>query len=263
MILSSERASSPGMRSAIRVLVAVVFVGFPVVFVAVVAVGWRRSGEPPDWSYHLWPLVALGQFIGGLAIAMVGGIALGMRRWPDRVWPHLLQLWGAGLIVESVLQMVFLVASAIPTDEIDGAYVVDRAPFLWTVAVLALVVTPALVAWQTSVVIRAHLTRRVLRPASPRVALSRTRPAGWREGRLPASRAAKDLRAGDLAAARQGWAPADAFHTRTAGSSAASTAGSAESERPRTRCRPAPRTPFSSERPDAIQFHEASRHGRA
>lgn len=114
------------MRSATRVLLAVAFVGIPVVFVDVVAVGWWRSGEPPDWPY--------------------------------RVWPHLLQLWGAGLIVESALQMVFLVASVVPTDKIDGVYVVDRASLLWTVAILALVVTPALVAWRTSVMIGARPT---------------------------------------------------------------------------------------------------------
>jgi hypothetical protein len=142
------------MRSAIRVLFAVVFVGVPAIVVAVVGVGWWRSGEPPDLAYHLWPLAAVAQFIGGLALAIIGGIAIGTARWPQRVWPHVLQLWGAALIVEAILQMLFIVAAAMPTTETDGVYSGYPWQFLVAVAVLALVVTPTLVVWQTRVLFR-------------------------------------------------------------------------------------------------------------
>jgi hypothetical protein len=142
------------MRSVMRVLLAVVLLGFPVVCLSVVAVGWWRSGEPPDWPFHLWPAAAAGQFVGGLTLAMVGGIVIGTRRWPERVWPHLLQLWGAGLIIEAALQMMFMVAVLIAAMDIDDVYDGYPRPFLWTVAVLAVVVTPALVVWRTRVLLR-------------------------------------------------------------------------------------------------------------
>jgi hypothetical protein len=138
----------------IRVLLAVVLVGLPVINLSVVGVEWRHSGEPPDWPFHLWPLAAASQFVGGLVLAIVGGIVIGTRRGPERVWPHLLQLWGAGLIVEAVLQMMFMVAALIATIDIDDVYDGYPWPFLSTVAVLAVVVTPTLIVWRTSVLLR-------------------------------------------------------------------------------------------------------------
>jgi hypothetical protein len=142
------------MRSVIRVLLALVLVGLPVIYLSVVGVEWWHSGEPPDWPFHVWPLAAAGQFVGGLVLAMAGGIVIGTRRSPEGVWPHLMQLWGAGLIIEAVLQLVFMVGAAVPTIDIDGVYDGYPWPFLSTVAVLAVVVTPTLVVWRTSVLLR-------------------------------------------------------------------------------------------------------------
>lgn len=142
------------MRSVIRVLLAIVFVGLPAIYLAVVGVESWQSGAPPEWAFHLWLFAAAAQFVAGLVLAMVGGVVIGIRRSPERVWPHLLQLWGAALIVEAVLQMVFLVALAIATIDIDDVYDGYPWPFLATVALLTLVVTPTLVVWRTTALLR-------------------------------------------------------------------------------------------------------------
>ena len=82
--------------SVTRVLLAVILVGLPVVYLLVIGVAWWRYDEPPDWAPHLWLTAAATAFLGGLALAIVGAIAVGMERWSERVWPHLLQLWGVG-----------------------------------------------------------------------------------------------------------------------------------------------------------------------
>jgi hypothetical protein len=53
------------------------------------------------------------------------------------------------LIVEGVLQIVFFAGAS----NIDNVVYGYPSRFLWTVAVLALVVTPTLVVWRTSVIL--------------------------------------------------------------------------------------------------------------
>ena len=69
---------------------------------------------------------------------------------------HLLQLWGAGLIIEAALQLLFMVTVLITRMNIDNEYDGPSWPLLLTVAFLAIVVTPALVVWQTNVLRRAR-----------------------------------------------------------------------------------------------------------
>jgi hypothetical protein len=135
--------------SVTRVLLAVVLVGLPVVYLLVIGVAWWRYGEPPDWALHLWLTAAAGAFVGGLALAIVGGIAVGTDRWAERVWPHLFQLWGVGLIAEGVLHTMFVIFAS----DVDNAVYGYPWGFLGPLAVLVLV-TPALVAWRTLVRLR-------------------------------------------------------------------------------------------------------------
>jgi hypothetical protein len=131
--------------SVTRVALAVVLAGLPVVYLLVIAVAWWRYGEPPDWAPHVWLTAGATTFLGGLALAIVGAIALGMERWSERVWPHLLQLWGVGLVVEGVLHILFVIFAV----DVDNAVYGHPWGLLGAVAVLAVVVTPALVAWRT------------------------------------------------------------------------------------------------------------------